>query len=97
MDNNRGEIAEKSKLSEGQLKLLLNILFRDTEVVPREEFENKLELSSRLIGDTDPDDVPFLALALHLDVDIWTDDTDFEEQDEVKVWKTHDLVNRLNE
>lgn len=97
LDNNRGEITEKSNLSKGQLKLLLNILFRDTEVVPREEFENELELSSRLIGDTDPDDVPFLALALHLDVDIWTDDTDFEEQDEVTVWKTHELLNRLNE
>jgi len=78
------------------LKLLLNILFRDTEVVPREDFENEIEQASRLIGDTDPDDIPFLALALHLGSDIWTDDTDFEEQDEVTVWKTHELVNRLD-
>ncbi|MDZ7688388.1 MAG: PIN domain-containing protein [Halobacteriales archaeon] len=97
LDNNRHEIGEKSKLSEGQLNLLLSILFKDTEVVPREDFENEMEQASRLISDIDPDDVPFVALALHLDVDIWTDDTDFEEQDEVTVWKTHELVNRLNE
>jgi len=97
LDNNRSEITEKSKLSEGQLKLLLDVLFKDTEVVPREEFEDDMEQASQLIGDTDPDDVPFLALSLTLDVDIWTDDTDFEKQDEVTVWKTHELVSRLNE
>jgi len=97
LDNNRSEITEKSKLSEGQLKLLLDVLFKDTEVVPREEFEDDMERASTLIGDTDPDDVPFLALSLSLDVGIWTDDTDFEKQDEVTVWTTHELVSRLNE
>ncbi|MDZ7688653.1 MAG: PIN domain-containing protein [Halobacteriales archaeon] len=97
LDNHRHEIEDKSQLSEEQLSLLLNVLFKDTEVVPREEFEHELEQASQLIGDTDSDDVSFLALALHLDADIWTDDTDFEKQDEVTVWKTHELVNHLNE
>lgn len=96
LENHRGEIEEKSSLSEEQVGLLLNVLFKDTEVVPREEFEDELKRASRIIGDTDPDDVPFLALSLHLDVDLWTDDTDFEEQDEVTVWKTHELVSRLD-
>ena len=83
LDNHRHEIEEKSNLSEEQIGLLLSVLFKDTEVVPREEFEDELDLASQLIGGTDPDDVPFLALALRLDVDIWTDDSDFEEQNEV--------------
>jgi predicted nucleic acid-binding protein len=95
LDNHRHEIEEKSNLSEEQIGLLLNVLFKDTEVVPREEFEDELDLASQLIGGTDPDDVPFLALALRLDVDIWTDDSDFEEQNEVTVWKTHELVRHL--
>jgi predicted nucleic acid-binding protein len=95
LDNHRHEIEEKSNLSEEQIGLLLNVLFKDTEVVPREEFEDELDLASQLIGGTDPDDVPFLALALRLDVDIWTDDSDFEEQNEVTVWKTHELVRNL--
>jgi len=97
LDNHRHEIEEKSNLSEEQIGLLLNVLFKDTEVVPREEFEDDLERASTLISGTDPDDVPFLALSLSLDVGIWTDDTDFEKQDEVTVWKTHELVSRLNE
>jgi predicted nucleic acid-binding protein len=95
LDNHRHEIEEKSNLSEEQIGLLLSVLFKDTEVVPREEFEDELDLASQLIGGTDPDDVPFLALALRLDVDIWTDDSDFEEQNEVTVWKTHELVRHL--
>lgn len=95
LDNHRHEVEEKSNLSEEQIGLLLNVLFKDTEVVPREEFEDELDLASQLIGGTDPDDVPFIALALHLDVDIWTDDSDFEEQNEVTVWKTHELVRHL--
>lgn len=96
LDSHRDEIEEKSRLSEDQLRLLRSILFKDTDVVPREEFEDHLERADELIGKTDPDDVPFLALALYLDADVWSDDTDFKEQDEVTVWKTHELVNHLD-
>lgn len=97
LDNHRQEIEEKSQLSEEELRLLRSVLFKDTEVVPREEFEHKIGQANELIGDTDPDDIPFVALALHHDADIWTDDTDFEQQDEVTVWKTHELVSHLDE
>ena len=58
LDSHRDEIEEKSRLSEDQLRLLRSILFKDTDVVPREEFEDHLEHSNRLIGETDPDDAP---------------------------------------
>jgi predicted nucleic acid-binding protein len=97
LDNHRKEIEEKSQLSEEELRLLRSVLFKDTEVVPRKEFEHKIGQANELIGDTDSDDVPFVALALHHDADIWTDDTDFEQQDKITVWKTHELVNHLGE
>ncbi len=95
LDNHREEISEKSNLSEDELGLLLDLLFKDTEVVPKEEFEDELSQAAERIGETDPDDVPFLALALHLDVNLWSDDTDFDDQDAVKNWKTHELVAHL--
>ncbi|MFP4632779.1 MAG: PIN domain-containing protein [Halobacteriota archaeon] len=95
LDDHRSEIARKSQIPEERIELLYTVLFKDIEVVPREEFEDRLPEASDAIGDTDPDDVPFLALALHLDAGVWTDDTDFEQQDEVDVWKTHDLVERF--
>jgi len=95
LDNHREEISEKSNLSEDELGLLLDLLFKDTEVVPKEEFEDELSQAAEHIEETDPDDVPFLALAIHLDIDLWSDDTDFDNQDAVKNWKTHELVAHL--
>lgn len=91
----RDEIEAKSGLSPDRFELLRTILFADTAVVPREEFAGELDRAYELIGGADPDDVPFLALALHLDADVWSDDADFEAQDAVTVWKTHDLVDRV--
>lgn len=96
LENHKEEIGRKSTLSEDDLGLLLDILFADTQVVPREAFESEREDARQALGETDPDDVPFLGLALHLDADIWSDDTDFDEQDEVTAWRTHELVEHLN-
>jgi len=41
---------------------------------------------------TDPNDTPFIALALAIENDgIWTDDNHFGQQAEIKVWKTGQL------
>lgn len=64
LDAHRDDLREKSKLSDGELSLLIEVLFGDTKVVPQEEFDDELQTASQIIGATDPDDVPFLALAL---------------------------------
>ena len=48
----------------------------------------------RLIGRRDPDDVALLALALHLDLPIWTNDRDFE-QTGVSLYTTAQLLAAL--
>jgi predicted nucleic acid-binding protein len=41
----------------------------------------------------DVNDSPYLALAMSFKNDgIWTEDTDFEKQTTIKVWKTKDLL-----
>lgn len=42
------------------------------------EFKRFIPTAARLIGRRDPDDVHLLALALALDVPLWTNDRDFE-------------------
>lgn len=55
----------------------------------------------RLVVDTsiiniDPEDTAFLALAMALDCDgIWSNDSDYEKQTMVKVYKTHILKTYL--
>ena len=44
----------------------------------------------------DPKDTPFIALALAVENDgVWSEDRRFEQQSRVKVWKTKELLRRL--
>lgn len=95
LDAHRDEVAAKTGLGERDLSVLLNLLFEEVHVVPREEFGHELPAAREAIAGVDPDDVPFLALALHLDAGVWTDDEHFQEQDAVEVWRTHELLERV--
>ena len=56
----------------------IHLLFQYIEVVPASVFYPYIEQAEEAIGDTDPDDVLYLACALATDADIWSDDSDFE-------------------
>ncbi len=95
LENHQGMIEKKTKLDESDLQLLLNILLEEINIVPKPEFENQLPEAEKIIGEIDPDDVPFLALALHLNADLWSDDKHFQNQKKVNVWKTSQLIKHL--
>jgi predicted nucleic acid-binding protein len=46
--------------------------------VEREVYEKSIAEAKRRIGRRDPDDVEILALALHFDLAVWSNDNDFE-------------------
>lgn len=93
--NNSEIIKKKTDLSGKDLSSLFNLLLEEIEIIPKAEFDRKLSEANSIIEEKDPDDAPFLALALKLNADIWSDDKDFQEQEKVKVWTTGDLVNHL--
>lgn len=95
LSNNLDEIEEKTGLERQEIEILLNLLFEEMHVIPREEFEDKLDMARDLIADTDPDDAPFLAVALQLEAGIWSDDEHFQEQTKIEVWRTHELLEKL--
>ena len=47
-------------------------------VVGRMDYEAALSEAKRRIGRRDPDDIEILALALHFDLPVWSNDNDFE-------------------
>jgi len=52
-----------------------------------------LEEANKLIGSIDPNDIPFVALALAVENDgIWSSDKHFKRIKGIKVWKTSDLL-----
>lgn len=88
----RPKIARLSGLASEELDLLLSILLEAVFVVPMERIVPHLAAAEKLIGASDPDDVPFVALALAEDNDgIWSNDHAFEGLPGIKVWKTTEL------
>ena len=59
--------------------LLLACAALPVTVVERSEYQDKLPTAKRRVGKRDPDDVDVLALALHLNVAVWSNDNDFED------------------
>lgn len=70
-------LAKKKRLDLDTLLLACAAL--PVTVVERSEYEGKLSMARRRIGKRDPDDVDVLALALQLNVAVWSNDNDFED------------------
>lgn len=72
-----GPLAKKKRLQLDTLLLTLAAL--PVTVVERSEYERHLPDAQRRIGKRDPDDVDVLALALHMNLEVWSNDNDFED------------------
>jgi predicted nucleic acid-binding protein len=59
--------------------LLLTLAAVPVTIVERSDYGRRLPEARRRIGGRDPDDVDVLALALHLNVAVWSNDNDFED------------------
>ena len=85
-------IVEKSGMEPERVTQFIDLLFQYIDVVPASEFYPAIESADEAIGDTDPDDVLYLACAIAYDAAIWSDDSDFEEQNMVETYSTSDLI-----
>ncbi|HXH24232.1 MAG TPA: PIN domain-containing protein [Vicinamibacterales bacterium] len=85
-------LAKKKRLELDTLLLACAAL--PVTVVERSEYAGKLATARRRIGKRDPDDVDVLALALHLNVAVWSNDNDFEDTG-VEWHTTAELLKRL--
>lgn len=88
----RSTIEEKSGVSASAVEVVLDTLFDELLLVPDGNLKPHLQVAHTAIGDTDPDDVPYLAAALATDAAIWSDDGDFAKQSRVDVYTTSDMV-----
>jgi len=74
----------------------VDLLFQYIEVVPAEDFYPAIERADAAIGDTDPDDVLYLACAIACNTAIWSDDSDFEDQTIVETYSTGDVIDSFD-
>ncbi len=92
IENYESLIVEKSGMEPDRVTQFTELLFQYIEVVPAEEFYPAIEGADDAIGDTDPDDVLYLACAIACNGAIWSDDSDFDEQALVEVYSTSDVI-----
>jgi predicted nucleic acid-binding protein len=86
-------IREKSKLSDGEFKEVLDDLLIFVKVFSLSEY--KEFLSDAKTVSPDPDDIDLFALALTLDCPIWAQEKAFKKQPRVKIFSTSDLFSFL--
>jgi predicted nucleic acid-binding protein len=96
LENYTELIVEKSGMTPDRVTQFIDLLFQYIDVVPASEFYPYIEEAEAAIGDTDPDDVLYVACALASDADIWSDDSDFEEQDVVEAHSTSNVIDSFD-
>ena len=92
----RVRISRHASLKPEEIDLLLSLLTEFVTVVPMTKIAPHMKAAEALIGEKDPDDAPFVALALAEANDgIWSNDRAFEGLAGIKLWKTSDLKSHL--
>ena len=85
-------LAKKRRLNLDTLLLACAAL--PVTVVERAEYHKELSKAKRRIGKRDPDDIDVLALALTLNVPVWSNDSDFADAG-VEWYTTAELLKTL--
>ena len=70
------QLAQKKRLPVDVVLLAAATL--PVTIVQRSAYASSLPDARRRIGQRDPDDIDLLALALHLDLPVWSNDSDFQ-------------------
>ncbi|WP_251330593.1 PIN domain-containing protein [Haloplanus pelagicus] len=96
IENYEELIAEKSGMDPNRVAQFVDLLFQYIEIVPVDEFHPAIEEANAAIGDIDPSDVLYLACAIASGAAIWSDDSDFDEQDVVERYSTSDVIDSFD-
>lgn len=87
------EILNKARIIDADFEVLLSTFLKKIYVVSDIVIRDKVDQARRIMDSIDPDDSPFIALALSIETDgIWSDDEHYTKQKTIKVWKTTDLL-----
>lgn len=96
VENYEDLIVEKSGMEPDRVAQFIDLLFQYIQNVPADDFYPTIETAEAAIGDTDPDDVLYLACAIAMDAAIWSDDSDFDEQNLVGKHSTSDVIDSFD-
>jgi predicted nucleic acid-binding protein len=89
-------VLEKTGMTEEDYSQMLQILLKHITLIPEEQFIQNLKEAKTILEKIDPDDIPFLALAISIpNAKIWSNDQHLSKQNRIKVLKTVDVKKML--
>lgn len=86
-------IKRKINLTDAQIEELFSVLTNNITVLPADEYSSFMKKA--IITVSHKEDAPYIAIALLLEIPIWSNDPDFNEQSLVKVYTTDRLLKLL--
>ena len=81
------------ELSAADVRLILTMLTVHVQVVPAVTYRHHLPIAQHLAPHTE--DAPYLALALHLRLPVWSNDAGLKTQSRVPIYTTTELLQLL--
>ena len=69
----------------------MKFLLESVTTVPRQLYRDQMSRAYKVMETIDPKDTPFLALALHLECPVWSDDAHLKRQSLVPCYTTSEL------
>lgn len=86
-------LKKEGDFPESNFDFLFDFLTTSIKVIPMEEYEGYLQKALEIAPHEE--DAPYLALAVHLNIPIWSNDIGMKEQSLVRVLSTMDLIEEL--
>ena len=94
IDKYFSEIVLKSKCSEKDVRIALNLLLARIKIIPSIEYESLRDVARKI--SPDPKDAEYFAIALAFNCPLWSNDKKLKLQSEVKVFSTSELIPSLS-
>jgi predicted nucleic acid-binding protein len=88
-------IVQKARIDEQEFSYIFQYLLQKLTLIDDQTVMVKIPEAAQVMDHIDPDDTPFIAAALAIRADIWSDDRHFDKQKKIKIWKTKDLVHYI--
>ena len=95
ISNHMSEVIRKSNLDDEAFQYLMDTLFSEIQLIEPDIIKPYKEKAIEIMSSIDVYDAPFIALALHLNCPIWSNDKHLKQQNHIKVYSTREIMEQV--
>ena len=87
-------IHKKSSLEQEEIERFIQILKKRIKIIPEKKFLKFRKEAKQICPDKK--DIEYFALAIYMNCPIWSNDKKLKNQNKIKIYSTHELIDVLN-